>query len=241
MEIDFNKLIDNYFSREFKSKKIGRYYPSEIAGCLRKTWFSYKFPKETDKEVIKIMEAGNIIHEFIVEVLKSDKNDDIELLETELPFTIDEGDFTISGRIDNIILTKINNKKVLIEVKSTKFLPKEANEHHISQLQLYMHAVGIHEGIILYLQKDNLQTASFNIKYDDEKSHEIIKRFHGLHYALKENKTPPAEAKIIKNKNWMCNYCEYKEECDKLPLEETSFKEDSIKSSTDLYIKTSLM
>ena len=122
MEIDFNKLIDNYFSREFKSKKIGRYYPSEIGGCLRKTWFSYKFPKETDKEVIKIMEAGNIIHEFIVEVLKSDKNDDIELLETELPFTIDEGDFTISGRIDNIILTKINNKKVLIEVKSTKSL-----------------------------------------------------------------------------------------------------------------------
>ena len=224
MEIDFNKLIDNYFSREFKSKKIGRYYPSEIGGCLRKTWFSYKFPKETDKEVIKIMEAGNIIHEFIVEVLKSDKNDDIELLETELPFTIDEGDFTISGRIDNIILTKINNKKVLIEVKSTKFLPREANEHHISQLQLYMHAVGIHDGIILYLQKDNLQTASFNIKYDEKKSFEIIKRFHGLHYALKENKTPPAEAKIINHKNWMCNYCEYKGECDKLPLEEVDMK-----------------
>ncbi len=220
MEIDFNKLIDNYFTKESRAKKIGRYYPSEIAGCLRKTWFSYKFPKETDKEVVKIMEAGNIIHEFIVDVLRSDKNDDIELLETELPFTINEGDFTISGRIDNIILTKINNKKVVIEVKSTKFLPKEANDHHISQLQLYMHAIGIHDGIILYLQKDNLQTASFNINYDKIQSDEIIKRFHALHYSLKENKIPPAEAKQIKSKNWMCNYCEYRKECDKFPLEE---------------------
>ncbi|MEM3113180.1 MAG: CRISPR-associated protein Cas4 [Candidatus Pacearchaeota archaeon] len=219
MNIDFNKLIDNYFSRERRTKKIGKYYPSEIGGCLRKTWFSYKYPKEPDKEVVRIMEAGNIMHEFVADVLQSEKNADIELIEKELPFTISEGEFLISGRIDNIILTKIDNKKVLIEVKSTKFLPKEPNENHISQLQLYMYATGIHDGIILYMQKDNLQSVWFEINYNDKKVKEIIKRFHGLHYSLKEDKIPPAEAKIIKAKNWMCDYCEYKEECDKFPLE----------------------
>lgn len=217
--IDFNTLIDNYFARKKRAKTIGRYYPSEIGGCLRKTWFSYKIPKETDKDVLRIFEAGNNLHDLITDILKSDKNPHIELLETELPFKQVEKDFIISGRIDNLILIKENNKKILVEVKSTKFLPKEASETHITQLQLYMHNVGVHDGIVLYVQKDNLQTAWFNFTYDEQKAEEIIKRFHGLDYCLKQDEIPPAEAKLVKNKNWMCSYCEYKEECDKHPLE----------------------
>ncbi|MEM3074846.1 MAG: PD-(D/E)XK nuclease family protein [Candidatus Pacearchaeota archaeon] len=217
--IDFNKLIDNYFSRELKEKKIGNYYPSEIGGCLRKTWFSYKIQKDLDKEVLRIFEAGNNLHELITEILKSEKNPEIELLESELPFKQDEGEFTISGRIDNLILTKDNGKKIIIEVKSVKFLPNEAKESHIQQLQLYMHNLKVKDGIILYIQKDNLKAKWFNFQYSEGEAEEIIKRFHGLHHCLKLNIIPPAEAKLIKNKNWMCNYCEYKEECDKYPIE----------------------
>ena len=219
MEIDFNKLIDNYFSEESRPKTIGRYYPSEIGGCIRKTWFSYLIHKPVDKDKLRIFEAGNRIHDFIVDVLKHEKNNEIELLEVELPFKLNQDDFTISGRIDDIVLAKIQNKKALIEVKSTKFLPKEPNSSHITQIQLYMHATKINHGIIVYVQKDNLQTVSFAINYEKENAEEIISRFHGLHYALKNKKIPPAEAKLIKSKNWMCSFCEYKDECDKYPLE----------------------
>ncbi len=222
--IDFNKLIDNYFSRDSRKKSIGRYYPSEIGGCLRKTWFSYKIPKEIGKDVIRIFEAGNMIHEFISEVLKSEKNPEIELIETELPFIIDKKDFKISGRIDDIILAKIHNQKALIEVKSSKFLPREPNENHVSQLQLYMEATGINQGIILYIQKDNLQASWFNINYNEKKVEDIMQRFGSLDHYLKLNKVPPAEAKLKKEKNWMCSFCEYKDECDKMPLEETNFE-----------------
>jgi len=217
--IDFNEVFDNYFARKQKPRPLGTYYPSEISDCLRKTWYTRKYPKEISKDLLKIFEAGNTLHDLVTKIIKSSKNPHIELLETELPFKQYESEFTISGRIDNLILLKENNEKVILEVKSTKFLPKEASQSHIDQLQLYMHNLNINLGTILYVQKDNFQTKSFNIEYDKEKSEEIIKRFHGLHFSLMNDVLPPAEAKQVKAKTWMCNYCPYKEECDAQEIE----------------------
>ena len=52
--IDFNALIEKHLKVKFKPKKAGRYYPSEIGSCIRKIWYSYMFPKETDAELMKI-------------------------------------------------------------------------------------------------------------------------------------------------------------------------------------------
>lgn len=214
MSVDFNKLIDKYLEREYKPKSIGRYYPSEIGGCIRKTWFSYKKPKQTDVKLTRIFQAGNMLHEFITEVIKSEKNKEVELIRSEMPIEIKGKDFIVSGRIDNLVLVKIDNKMTLVEVKSTKFLPKEYNKEHEVQLQLYMMALGVHEGIILYIQKDNLETKAFNIKYDKKISEKIMEKFEKLHKALIENEIPEAEAKKEKDKKWMCDYCSWKGECE---------------------------
>jgi CRISPR/Cas system-associated exonuclease Cas4 (RecB family) len=213
--LDFNKLIDNHIAREYKPKSVGRYYPSEIAGCMRKTWFSYKNPKKTDVKLTRIFEAGNMLHEFITEVIKSEKNPEIELIKSELPIQIKEKDFIISGRIDNLVLVKIENKLALVEVKSTKFLPKDHKKEHEIQLQLYMKAMGIDNGIILYIQKDNLETASFQVRKNEKMFDQIIERFHELHKSLTSGEMPEAEAKKDEEKTWMCAYCAWKEECGK--------------------------
>lgn len=212
--IDFNKLIDNYIVREYKPKTIGRYYPSEVGGCLRKTWFSYKNPKAMDSETLRIFEAGNMLHEFVADVIRSEKNPEVELVKSEMPIKIETEKFTISGRIDNLVLVKMNNKEVLVEVKSIKFLPKAHRAEHEMQLQLYMMATGICDGIILYVQKDNLQTASFPIIYSKEKSDKIIARFDILHESLTSGEMPDAEAKNDPEKSWMCDYCNWRDECD---------------------------
>ena len=81
--IDFNKLIDDYLYRKNRPKKIGRYYPSEAGSCLRKVWYSYKYPKEVDTELRKVFEMGNILHDFVVDVLKSEKTPSVKLIESE--------------------------------------------------------------------------------------------------------------------------------------------------------------
>ncbi|MDP7260692.1 MAG: hypothetical protein QGI80_01875, partial [archaeon] len=119
--IDFDELVDNFLKRESKKKTIGRYYPSEIGSCLRKIWYSYNFPsEEKDKDLIKIFALGDMIHDFVVKVLESDKNAHIDSIGDEIPFTREVEDFIISGRIDNLILLKEDSKKLLIEVKSIK-------------------------------------------------------------------------------------------------------------------------
>jgi hypothetical protein len=211
--VDFNKLIDNHLARELSYKRQGRYYPSEIGGCLRKTWYSYKDPRPTDTALIRIFEAGNMLHEFVGNVIKSEKNPDIELIQSELPIKVEQKDFIISGRIDNLILVKIENKKFLVEVKSCKFLPKELKKEHEMQVQLYMHASEVYNGILLYVQKDNLQTKWFDIEYNKEAIEKILKRFQSLHSSLTENKIPEAEAKHSEDTSWMCQKCPWKPEC----------------------------
>jgi CRISPR-associated exonuclease Cas4 len=240
--IDFDKLIDQYLHREKRPKSIGRYYPSEIGYCMRKVWFSYKYPMETEKDLIRIFHLGNILHDFIVSVLKSEKNPEVELLETELPFRMNIDDFIISGRIDDLVLVKEDNRKFLVEVKSTRSVDAitEPVHTHLVQLQLYMHAMGIHDGIILYVEKNNLHSKTFEVKFDEEIAKQAVQRFKTLHEHLKLNKVPEAEAKNNEKIKWMCKYCEYKDRCEfveeskklnPIPIEKTE-KECSTDSAT---------
>lgn len=213
--IDFNNLIDSYLEREKKQKKIGRYYPSEIGGCLRKVWYSYTKQKETEKEFLKIFEVGNLLHDFIVDVFRSEKTPEVELVSTELPFEIEGEGYTISGRIDDIIIIKVSNKKVLVEVKSTKSVQynKEPSRQHVMQLQLYLLATGIKEGIILYLEKNTLESKWYSIEFDENVAKKVLGRFKELNEKLTQEKIPGPEARIKKDMNWMCKYCNYREEC----------------------------
>jgi len=212
--VDFNEFIDKHLKKENRPKSIGRYYPSEIGGCIRKTWFSYRLPKETDKSTTKVFKAGEMLHEFISEVIKSEKNPEIEFVNSEIPVKIETKEFIISGRIDDLMLVKLDGKQYLVEVKSCKFLPNEAKEDNVMQLQLYMHATGIHDGILLYIKKDDLQTLSFELKYDKDAVKDILERFDVLHKTLTSQKIPDAEAKINLQKQWMCQYCLWQQECD---------------------------
>lgn len=215
--IDFNAMVSRFLERESRPKSVGRYYPSQIGSCLRKVWYSYKHPQELEPELAKIFQLGNILHEFVVEVLESDKNKEVELLQSEFPLKIEAGDFTVSGRVDDLVLVKASGKTIIVEVKSTKSIDyvKEASEAHAMQLQLYMHATGIHNGIVLYVDKSNLQTKQFEVKYSEGEVKGIMDRFSQLHKLLLNDLLPTAEAKKAGEKGWMCRFCEYAEKCGK--------------------------
>ncbi|MEM3126577.1 MAG: PD-(D/E)XK nuclease family protein [Candidatus Woesearchaeota archaeon] len=213
--IDFNPLISNFLKRESFPKSVGRYYPSEAGSCVRKSWYSYNIPRQPDVEVLKVFEMGNLVHGFIVDVLKSEKNPHIKLISSEDPFQIQKEDFTISGRIDDVVVVKADNKIYVVEVKSTASLTYtlQPNESHVYQIQLYMHHKKIKDGIILYVEKNTLKTKSFAVSYDEAKLNEAIKRFELLHKHLKANTLPIPEGRMRKEMNWQCKTCPYRTEC----------------------------
>ncbi len=214
--IDFNELIDEHLEREKSEKKIGRYWPSEVGGCLRETWFKYKKPKKTPVESLRHFEVGNMVHDFIVEVLESEDNSDVELLKSELPCRLDRENYVISGRVDDVVLVKSEGKTWLVEVKSTKNLNycEEPKKDHEMQLMFYMHSTGIRNGALLYLQKYDLEAKTFEVEYSEEKSQEVLERFDKLHESLTNDKIPEPEAKKNEEIKWKCRYCDYKEECE---------------------------
>lgn len=214
--IDFDKMVTRHIEREQRGKKIGRYYPSEAGSCVRKAWYSYKFPQEIQPELLKIFEVGNIMHGFVVEVLKSEKNKDVELLQSELPLRIERKNYTISGRVDDLVLVKESGRKVLIEVKSTKSLQftEKPGPSHVMQLLLYMYATEIHDGIILYIDKNNLQSRVFPVEFSLEEVEKIMNRFDALHESLVSGSLPEAEAKQRAGMGWMCKFCEYAGKCE---------------------------
>lgn len=215
--IDFDKLVDQHIAREFKPKQIGRYYPSEVGTCIRKVWYSYKYPQEIDPKLRRIFEVGDILHGFVIEVLKSEKNKDVELLQSEMPFKIPMEDFIISGRVDDLVQVKSSGKNILIEVKSTKDVTfvKEPQTNHVTQLMFYMEATGVHNGIILYIDKNNLSNKIFEVEFDHQKASDIFDRFSTLHKHLKNDEVPKPEAKTVADMAWMCKFCEYREKCSK--------------------------
>jgi CRISPR-associated exonuclease Cas4 len=214
MDIDFNELIDNYLAKELRPRSIGRYWPSEAGGCLRKNWYTFKIPKEVDKPLSRIFEAGNRLHEFVADVIESEKNKQVQLLEKELPIMIQREGYMVAGRIDDLILVLLEGKKYLVEVKSTKYLPNEPRSEHLMQLQLYMHAMSVNNGILLYVRKDDLQTRQFEELYNEEKTSRILERFDKLHKHLVSEEIPEPEAKMVEEKGWMCAFCPYAKECE---------------------------
>jgi len=213
--IDFDRMIDSHLKKENKPKDIGRYYPSQIGLCLRKQWYSYKYPEEIKPELLKIFELGNIIHDFVVEVLKSEKNPEVELLKSEFPFKEQIDDFLISGRVDNLILIKANGKHILVEVKSTKSIDfvNEPPHYNVMQIQLYMYFLKIHDGILLYIDKSNLRSKVFTIPYSENQALFVLDRFRKLHKHLKSEVIPDPEARESQKTIWMCRLCEYNEKC----------------------------
>jgi CRISPR/Cas system-associated exonuclease Cas4 (RecB family) len=214
---DFDKMVEDFLWKEKSAKQVGRYYPSEIGSCMRKTWYSYKFPQQVDAKLMKIFAMGDMLHEFVVKVLQSEKTKDVQLLQYEFPIKVQIDDFLVSGRVDDLILLKMSGKTVLVEVKSCRDIVwiKGPQPHHIPQLQFYMHATGVHSGILLYIDKASLQTRAFEIPYDESLCKTIEDRFRGLNRHLKENSLPPPEAKQKIDTKWMCKFCEYKDMCDR--------------------------
>lgn len=217
MKVDFDSLIDKHIERKSKPKKVGRYYPSEIGRCIRKVWYTYKYPTEIEPELRRIFELGNMLHDFIVEVIKSEKTPEVELLQAEMPFKVPYEDFLISGRVDDLMLLKAGRKKILVEVKSSKSIKriKGPMPHHKIQLQFYMYATRVHNGMLLYIDKSTLETKSFVVKFSPKQAKQILNKFRALHKHLSNGSLPVAEAKKRKETKWMCSYCEYKDKCDK--------------------------
>lgn len=194
--MDISQMIDDYLKREDRPRTRGIYYASEVSKCQRElfeihTGTSMGFPVET----IRVFAVGDLIHNFIYNVLKSSKRN-IKLVENEKSLSIVDidSDICINGRADDVIMSEFDGEKYVLEVKSVKSLyfikTNGPDPAHIDQVTIYMKALGYKRGMLLYVDKNTLETKHFVITYDGKVLKKIFERLREVEQYISDGFLP---------------------------------------------------
>lgn len=202
-------------------------YSSEVHYCQRKTYYKlaglrgfHSFASETR------MAQGNIIHEL----LQSGFNEIVEELGYSRAISeVRSVTGIIHGRLDVMLISP--HKKFIIEIKTVEKLPKVPYEHHISQLNLYLHNYVINaekhgyevKGILFYVSRYGKGELSFEIPYSEERFENDMKYATETLDFYKAKVLPPPTALYDKTNYWECKVCPFLLTCreDYNPLEES--------------------
>jgi Protein of unknown function (DUF2608)./Domain of unknown function DUF83. len=130
---------------------------------------------------------------------------------------LDFGEYKLHGRVDIIILN-VDSEKTIVEVKTVSKIPKRPLEKHVLQLQTYLHALKINNGILLYWDKRKGKLETFSIVKDDNILNILKERTHILHEHI-INKKEPIKEMALKEEFFECLNCEYKEICRPLKMD----------------------
>ena len=184
------------------------WHASSIGNCLRGLYIQRLgiIEKElmTDRE-LRVFNVGNQMEKWLVDLLKAKW-----MVPIETQVRIEDEGLGISGYADMVIGGDVN-KVYEIKTKHSRafwYMNKEGKpmRQHEYQVWLYLKALGIAEGVIVYLSKDDLAMAEFVVRLDDaifEK--EVVERINLLNHAwdMKNVELLPLPGV----KDWQAKYC----------------------------------
>jgi CRISPR/Cas system-associated exonuclease Cas4 (RecB family) len=152
-------------------------------------------PHESSSNIIKLYVTEKV-KDSEGNVLKDDKGNDVEQ--------------------DKLLYEGPDNDVIIVELKSIsdsgfKYLDRAgAKEAHKMQLMLYMHVMGIKQGLILYENKNTQEMKEFFIGYDAELSERIIEKVRAANSHVNAGTLPEKEYQAS---DFECRYCDYKDIC----------------------------
>lgn len=223
-------VIDGYLQRLEEDSKLrvpGEYYVTELCkDCLLSVYYNIKEEVPPTKKMLRIFNSGNLLEDFWVQdVLRNTPG--VQVVATQLPARYHGKDFEIHGRID--ALTIEGDRMVVRECKTAKTCSwmKEEKQDHRQQLNFYLCALGIDDGVIDYIDKSILLLGEdprnpdlppdthYPVKRDQAEYERMIDTAEYLHQCVSVDMPP--EPTVC----WMCNgqnrnheiYCDHAAKC----------------------------
>jgi len=177
------KLVEGRIDRIVPPNEFYCYYAGY---CERQIWRSKKGLAKFPDTVLGAMQVGTILHGWLEETF-GDKG------KTEVAFRSHWVSFCVAGKADFVDSTHVYDFKT---EKSLRWLPKDDNNqpmprpHHIPQLQLYMHFMEYKRGVLVYIDKTNLEVKQFEIQLDPTMILEILQKYQNVLTHLGERECP---------------------------------------------------
>jgi len=208
------EIIDKFYLDNQKNKSKDRvqthFYISQAGKCPRQIFFKFKNvpEKELEANILRLFDHGDHMHQLIMGSLIGAR--EINVVTSEVNIDSQE---LISGRADAIISD--GKKLYVLDIKSMNSMIfrnlTEPKEENVKQIQLYLHYFKISKGILLYVNKDNLELKEFIIDYNPIEAEELVENLNFLRKQIDSNIVPARISDYPDD--WQCRYCQFKEIC----------------------------
>ncbi len=169
---------------------------SEIAGCLRKAYYTRTTPLKPSEAALIIMSFGNGLHSQLQEYLTSKG----WVSEVEVSWSFKY--FRLVGHID---LYHPEND-IVLELKTTSKIPEKPYPNHVMQLNSYLAMNKSRKGYLIYISR-NGEVEVFPHRFDKELWKTTIKRAFHYYFSLQKKHIPKPEPSPL------CTYCPFKWKC----------------------------
>lgn len=217
-------------------KPDGKYHPSGLFGCDRKTIYEVLGTPKTDTRddrSFRILEMGQIVHDFVQKAILTQYDEAYDEIKLSIP------DLNIVGSADLIV--RVGDEWEVVELKTINSRAFQYGDtpkvEHVMQLQTYMYAIrsngftvagvgptedvvfdaapfkDLTKGRLVYISKDDMKMAEYTIEYSEELARSIVDKVAKLDYHLKSNTLPERLPEEKGKKHWLCGYCEFKTKC----------------------------
>lgn len=223
--LDFQKIIDKIANKgdgSFHKKMEHKYSPTELSGCIRNSYFSRLHPEKFDEQSYRNFLQGNILHELVQDHVQEVLGDKIDHVENEkafhylIPFHQTDGKrIIISGRLDTIFYLPGEEKPIVVDYKTTQnayYNSKDAKTEHKDQLNYYMACTLADYGMVVYIDKRNLNVIQHTIPFSQERFDNMVKYAIDLDTAIETKEVPPI-VRLDQEDKGNCKYCRHKKRC----------------------------
>lgn len=210
------EFINQFYSDRIKDQRArgDHFYITDAGKCPRQIFFKFKKAPRAEMEprIMRIFDVGDYTHMRLMSVLFS--LGIVRAAEVKIP-----PQEIISGRADAIIGLE-GGKPYVVDFKSIssygfKSLEKPKPEH-VKQIQLYLHYFKVPQGILLYENKNSQELKEFQITYDPALVEKLLEDFKTLKEQIGKDTIPLIPPELKDWPKWPCQYCEYKELCQRV-------------------------
>ena len=215
--------IVNDSIRKKNNKKETReqncWHVSGIGSCMRGQYLQRlgnKPDQEIDDRTLRVFDIGNKLEDWMVNLLKESKELEEGIIKIETQVKVQSSELDLRGRAD-LVIEKQDLKRVYeIKSKHSKafwYMDKKgqgAQREHEYQIWTYMYLLGIEQGSIVYISKDDLAILEYPVLLNNEQlKKEVLNYLEQLNYCWENKIMPP----LIDAKSWQARYCRYHQQC----------------------------
>lgn len=212
-EFSLQDLINKKVS-EREEREVKHWHCSRLGACptgmyLERT--GTKPDEEFDERTLRVFSCGKIFEDWLIDLVKNE-------CQLEQQVRIEDTTLDVTGYADAVV-TLPDGRKIVYEVKSKHskafwYMVEKgegANKHHLRQLWFYLYNLGIEEGRLIYVSKDDLTIAEYPVYLKDkELGDSILAEIALLNDCLKAGlpPKPPTDPK-----DWRVKYCSFHKQC----------------------------